>query len=755
MLLVNFIVYIFCLITMTILACFIAGSFVPLFIIIFLFLALHMYQRAKAMGGSIEKGLFLSMRQEFASISDYRKSRLKRINRLGGSIGLCLLALVMAFPEPRQRFLNAFPSSTQATSVELLVHPSQSNQQTMPVVLNDQARDIELSSPSLITLKVLTQDKQQEGDPSEFTVAVQRPESERGYSYQMTFVEPGVYTASIHLDHTASIRVLSHSAMLAQATLKLTGDSAPAIDLLAVQSSVDGWLSSEPFPVQLKALSKNGLADIGVILNSEAQSSPERELVAAIKEAGTTSFAVDYEIDFSQYLTGDSQEFTLVGYATDYSSPEPLLGLSQEIVVTVISAYTYYKQTLGQIRTITDQLDTLADPSRLDKAQTLQSTSELWTSVLQRSKAALYFDRVDHATLRSFHARYQTSTTDTEWSRLNLNELKLDIRQFLHEHETIDDRERDRDFLTFLRDLSLTTRDNLSSSSLEPTFSRAKEFLAERSARWDLRLRALRSMPDSESSQKAYARGSRIDFRADLEATRQHLGEEGKLNPSLRHQAFLSSLLSLGESYTQWLELLEDAEDQARQSNQQRLTQGVQKLGTKLRQAQKQQRIISKALEGRVRSGQTTSKLDILTLQSQNKDLLEGLQTELQALMGSPSPRLAAASRYMESVLISAKDSAWASAETASDRTARLLRSAQQDLNKALRRAQGQRSRRKRVVGSGYHGTKIDGGTIDLKRDHRVGKRYRQDILEAHEQQVVPNQTEQELLDRYRRIVIR
>ena len=91
-------------------------------------------------------------------------------------------------------------------------------------------------------------------------------------------------------------------------------------------------------------------------------------------------------------------------------------------------------------------------------------------------------------------------------------------------------------------------------------------------------------------------------------------------------------------------------------------------------------------------------------------------------------------------------------AESQADRAGRLLQMAR---NKSQRPKRSSRSRRrKRTSGDRYYGQSIHGGDLEIVREYKVDKRYRQKILEEAQDSDV-SESERPVLENYLRRIVR
>jgi hypothetical protein len=107
----------------------------------------------------------------------------------------------------------------------------------------------------------------------------------------------------------------------------------------------------------------------------------------------------------------------------------------------------------------------------------------------------------------------------------------------------------------------------------------------------------------------------------------------------------------------------------------------------------------------------------------------------------------------MESTQIAGDNGDYPGSETHSDQASRLLRDAEHRVQATQDKLKKQGSQRQRTRGGG---PLTSGGTVILERQHRVDKRYRDDILEDIQSAEPPaDEEKQGLLHRYLKKIIR
>ena len=113
--------------------------------------------------------------------------------------------------------------------------------------------------------------------------------------------------------------------------------------------------------------------------------------------------------------------------------------------------------------------------------------------------------------------------------------------------------------------------------------------------------------------------------------------------------------------------------------------------------------------------------------QNTNIGAAKPLLQQLQAVSPQAAQRLQNAVKAMQATVDSGEAQEFVTAESYSDLAGRMLRHTRAATRQRL---PSRRQRRRRVAGDRYHGQPVIGGYIELQRDYRVNKRYREDILE-------------------------
>src|SRR5690606_29705695 len=114
--------------------------------------------------------------------------------------------------------------------------------------------------------------------------------------------------------------------------------------------------------------------------------------------------------------------------------------------------------------------------------------AELGNKAVKQSEDSPYFDGLDRHQTRLFQ---QTSQAIAHKPDQELTvQVSEDLNRFLFEHESLDDRERDRDFFVAARTLSrlLEQKAEERKVPVNRVVDRMKNFLEERHRRWELRM---------------------------------------------------------------------------------------------------------------------------------------------------------------------------------------------------------------------------------------------------------------------------
>ena len=491
----------------------------------------------------------------------------------------------------------------------------------------------------------------------------------------------------------------------------------PEVSLTATGGKQRPWPDDRPFPVNIGVQGKNPLNQIRLIIKAEGRSSTE--VVSNVLATDKKVANVNYDLHLDTYIQSDVSQVEIRAEAVDRAIPIPLVGSSKPLVVETISAYGRYRQTLRTLR----ELKTIVDEGVQEQNPKLDKVArETSKKAVDQASQSPFFDGLDRVNIGNFHQ--QTKELEQSPTVLRLMELQQTLNEFLFEHESLDDRERDRDFFVASRALSrlIETPKEKRAIQMEVVQERLKNFLEGRQKRWALRVKYLQKEPQSwpniqkKPFQKALDKIAKLDNQPTPESTAEAL----------------NTLSSTVTEYRKWLSELENQEDSQRKSQEKKRQEGLSNARNQLKAIQKTQGKISKKLDkavDRKESEMADQWPSTRMMQNSNIGKTESLEAQLRSLSPRASQRIKGALEAMKVTGESGNKKQFSLAESASDMAGRLLRQAQSAAQQSQRRRQ-RRQRRKRVSGDNYYGRQVIGRDIEIKRDYAVDKRYREEILE-------------------------
>jgi hypothetical protein len=412
------------------------------------------------------------------------------------------------------------------------------------------------------------------------------------------------------------------------------------------------------------------------------------------------------------------------------------------LYIRTASAYGRYRETLQSLREIKSILDEAVTNQKDEVDPKLADLSEKAVSQAEESP---FFDGLDRHILRNLSLGFQKLETD--FDRDTLYQVSEELNRFLFEHETLDDRERDRDFFVAARSLSRLVEEKPDQRALpvETVTERMKSFLNERQQRWEVRNRFL-----AENAPQQWQEVQKKPFHKSMD-------EIASLSQANQEEQALQRLSKTVSDYRDWIESLESAEEQKRQQMEEQRQQGLADARQNLRELQKRQGKVSQELDqAAVRPEQELANQWASTRMEQNSNIqgTKSLEAQLRSVSPMASERIKAAVESMELTVSSGNQQAFAQAESASDLAGRLLRQA----DSAARRSQQQRQergRRRRVTSDQYYGSPVAGGDVEIRREYQVNPRYREDILDQVRRAKQDGKDDDRLLESYLRQVIR
>ena len=528
----------------------------------------------------------------------------------------------------------------------------------------------------------------------------------------------------------------------AAATINVKRLPVPRVAIKPTVPLLDPWPDERPLSLEIDVEAENPLQMVRLIIKSEGQT--HEELVRDILANDLMELKTQYSLLLESYVQKDVATIEIVAEAMDRHLPNPLIGRSQPLIVRTASAYGRYRETLSTLRQIKQGLDE-ARSTQSDKLH--PEMQDLIDKAAKQAQASPFFDGLDRHNLRNIGNNVRNLVQNMD--RHKLLSTSEDLNSFLMEHETLDDRERDRDFFVAARSLSRLLEKPVKDRPIEAEVvaERLSKFLDERQARWQMRTQRMdpKTIPPEW---KNISKGSFQKAMAKLaEATKT---DEGT-------QQSLQNLSQVVADYKQWIQNLEQAEDTARRSQERKRQKGLADGRKILRELQKRQSKVSTGLDRAASQNQGDLKEKWSSMRmEQNANIKQtgSLEAQLRSLSPEAGERIKAAKDAMEMTVKAGNQDAFMQAESASDVAGRLLRQADSAAKKSQRQQQ-RRGRRRRVASDQYHGSSVAGGDVEIRREYEVNRRYREDVLDEVRRARSSEGRDKELLENYLRKVIR
>ncbi len=552
-----------------------------------------------------------------------------------------------------------------------------------------------------------------------------------------------VHKIAFSIRESAELFVSTLSTNRVAAKVKVLRLPLPQVSLKVSGDKQDPWPDELPLPLEINVSAENPLQLIRLQIESEGQT--HTELVSNILAQDKTEVATTYSLLLENYVQQDLATLKITAEALDRHLPNPLMGRSEPLVIKTASAYGRYRETLGTLHNVKQALDkVLSEGSdELDP-----SIAETMFKAVQQAETSPFFDGLDRHIIRSELNAIERLSRQMDKEELMLTQEKLN--KFLFEHETLDDRERDRDFFVAARSLSRLVEQKKADRQIAVTVvgTRLKTFLDERHARWKLRLKYVQEAFKPPEWQQIQNK----PFHSMLDSVVRDASTDEEGN-----QKALQTLSQIVADYRHWIEALEQAEDASREEMEQKRQQGLADSRKQLRELQKRQAKISQKLDRAVQRSQTeiaeqwsSMRMD----QNANIKNTKSLEAKLRSLSPVAAERIKAAVQSMGMTIEAGNKEAFVEAESASDLAGRLLRKA----DSAAKQSQKQkmrRGRRRRVTSDQYYGSSVAGGDVEIRREYEVSRRYREDILDEVRRASQSEGRDRELLENYLRRVIR
>ena len=515
----------------------------------------------------------------------------------------------------------------------------------------------------------------------------------------------------------------------------------PEVTLSSLTKLKDPWPDDKPLKLSIKVTAKNALQLVRLVIFSGKKRS--QELIARIIADDKHEFATEYNLLLEPYIDSDLSEVEILAEAIDRAIPAPLVGQSKAIRLSTVSAYGRYRKVLGHLRKLKNYADQAIEENKSSLSEKAQKSSQLAAT---ESADTPFFDGLDRGRIFELNTLTEQSVEDADRARIMT--LSERLNAFLFEHETLDDRERDRDFFVAARGLSrvISQKQKDRPVDVKTVAERMTSYLKKRQRRWELRLERI----------EKNAQPPKADQVLQNTPFQNSMNKIAANESNKQRNTALAELTQAISNYREWIESLEKAEDAQRKSDKKKRQEGLSTARNELKELQKNQGKISKELD---KSGQRNNE-ELSTVwpkarSQQNSNLEETgkLEAKFRALSPRAGERLKAATRQMNSVLSAGNDRKFSQAESHSDLASRLLRQADSAAQQSQKQEQRSRGRRRRVSGDNYYGQPILGGDVEIRHDYQVDRRYREDILD--EMRSTDPNSESQLLDNYLRRVIR
>ena len=551
-----------------------------------------------------------------------------------------------------------------------------------------------------------------------------------------------VHAITFNVEDDADLFLSSVSTDTPVASINVKRLPVPRVAIKPTMPLEDPWPDERPFPLEIDVEAENPLQLVRLRIRSEGQT--HEELVRDILAKDKYELKTQYSLLLSSYVQQDVATIEIVAEAIDRALPNPLIGRSQPLVIRTASAYGRYRETLSTLR----EIKSVLDEAREQQKETLDpALKEMMNKASQQAQRSPFFDSLDRHNLRRI--QQDVAMLLEKMDSYRLLDVSEKLNNFLAEHETLDDRERDRDFFVAARSLSRLLEKKVLERPIESrtVLDRLKKFLDERQRRWQIRTSRLNPLdvPEEWDSVSKGQFQKEMDKIADLSTN-----DEGT-------EKALQNLSEVVADYKQWTQNLEAAEDKARRAAEQQRQQGLADSRKTLRELQKRQSKVSSGLDRSAQQQESALKSKWSSLRmEQNANIKQtgSLEAQLRSLSPEAAERIKAAREAMNMAVSAGNEDSFIQAESASDMAGRLLRQADSAANRSQRKSQ-RSGRRRRVASDQYHGSSVVGGDVEIKREYQVNRRYREDVLDEVSRARATEGRDKELLENYLRKVIR
>lgn len=561
--------------------------------------------------------------------------------------------------------------------------------------------------------------------------------------------EQGRFSITVTVSRSTAIHAVAGGSSVKLATVEVVSLPLPRVRLAApgirpagTQAGADSapfgdaWQDDQPLKLNIDVDADSPVASVKLLIRSGRQESVEN--VLNVLSDDKRRITTDYDLVLEPYIESDEAEVTLVAIATDRAVPKPLTGASEPIKVQVLSSYGRYRRTLQTLKEVKSLLDDAIQNGGAAQREYKEKAPSLGALANKQSEESPYFDALDRNDLSAIVNDIQSATGP------GMVDLSARLNDFLFAHESIDQRERDRDFFVAMRTLSRVLQQPSPEAQVKRIAARLRDFLDERHKFWAARVD--RIDPGLKPGQWPEIRDSRPFHRG--------LRELEEMSDSRQALARASQVVS---RYRAWIDELEAKEDESRKRRESERQRGLASAENELRELQRRQGEISAGLDrAQSREGNELAKGWPGLRGSQNGNIkgTRGLEGKVRAFSPGAEVRLKAAVEQMEKTVERGNGADFPGAESSSDLAGRLLRQAEQAAQQSRESSGQDRGRRRRVSGDNYYGQSIIGGDVEIKREYQVDRKYREDILDEVSR-ARSSDGDKMLLDRYTREIVR
>jgi hypothetical protein len=526
----------------------------------------------------------------------------------------------------------------------------------------------------------------------------------------------GIYIARFAVSKSSLLYVSSISIREPAAEITLQRLPVPIVNLKAEDNTEGLWPDEKPLSLRISAKGENPLAQIRLVIKTGDQDF--NELVTSIMAKDRYDIEVPYSLLLESYVRQDIADVEIVAEAVDRAMPMPLLGRSNPLLIRTASAYGRYRATLNLLKTIKTDLDQIQS---IENQLLPSQLNEKMEEAFNKSQSSPFFDGLDRFTLRQIKSDMKSLTRQA--SRAKTLSVAEKLNQFLFEHETLNDRERDRDFFVAARTLSRLIEEEKSKRkvSVETVSARMQTFLDERLSRWRLRVGFI----GDENAPKAWKSIKQKSFQKQLGDIQQKSKKDDTLGA-------LNKLSGLVSDYKKWIESLEKKEDEFREKMAEQKRQGIANARNALRKLQQAQGKVSQKLDRAAAKKVEELKENWPSTRMEQNGNIKGtrqLEAQLKSLSPMAAERIEAARKSMQVTVESGNQDNFPIAESSADLAGRLLRQADSAAQRSMQQNQN-RGRRRRVASDQYFGSPVAGGDVEIRQDYSVNPRYREEIID-------------------------